>query len=111
LLRPIRGVAYTSKEVFVLGLGVPLGMIVQDVNDAGMSVVNSTESWPLHILDPGYVDRSVQVLGNSIYVYTYGEGTGLFGAFNAYLGPKQFELLDTQMRYEMFGGRNTRPWY
>jgi len=99
------GPAYTGNTVFVAAFGLfPLGTIEQDVDDTNMSIVNATK--PGNFIDPGYVDRSVVVNGGSIYIYTFGEGTGVLSGLNSYFGPAQFRSLDDQIRYRITGPPN-----
>jgi hypothetical protein len=75
-----------------------LGRVLQDVDSVALSIVNATilDSWFLggHLLDPGYVYRSLIVIDTAIFVRTFGEGSGLFLVMNTYLGPMPFITLD-----------------
>jgi hypothetical protein len=75
-----------------------LGRVLQDVDSVALSIVNATilGSWFLggHLLDPGYVYRSLIVIDTAIFVRTFGEGSGLFLVMNTYLGPMPFITLD-----------------
>jgi len=58
----------------------PFGTVVHEVDEDALTVTNITK--PGHVFHPGYVNRSVVVEGDTIFIVSEGEGTGNFATIN-----------------------------
>ncbi len=75
---------------------IPMGgEIIQVLDEANFTIYNITR--PGHIFYPGITVRSIVSDGTHLYVQTYGEGNGNFGAINNLVGPYLFKDLDNGM--------------
>src|SRR5262245_35936151 len=73
-------------------IAAPVGVVRETVDPANLSVTNSTTYF--HWLYPGDVTRSVVQDGTSIFIVTYGTGSGLFPRADEKLAPPVWNWTD-----------------
>ena len=72
-----------------------LGLVEHDVDEANSTVTNNT--LPGHLLHPGTVVRSVEQVGDTIFVRTEGDGTGAYPYTNEILAEDLWTITDSQI--------------
>jgi RHS repeat-associated protein len=92
--------AYTGDRVNVIFAGPITQFVYPDI----LSIYNVTLTG--HWFDPGYVERSVIQIGDTVYVRTEGEGTGQNRWLNMLTARPAFELLDSVIRMQVLDSHN-----
>jgi hypothetical protein len=106
-MNPAPGLYYSApisagvEGLVTLG-GVPIGHVTSQWDEGSQSVINTTE--PDHEFKAGIVIRQLSLVGNTIYMTTFGEGNstdGVHAFLNGNLGPGGFVSMDDQLSADL----------